>query len=875
MRLESVKCEDLPPFNDAMARFDARYWSIDYPLSATATIVADDPHQLDVYCQFRANTDLVGLLWISEDRFGHPLFAYQEDIDYSGTVLAFQANFHNANETTVTITAAGVPHVVRLFPYTLSDGVLTPVSLPAARPLPSYAKHTVAPSVGHDPSLYWYVIDFDDLYTGYTRDGAKVSPRSIQQLFISIVPPGYGLSDSAKLRDTGRIDYKKVETTTIDGFWIDNVSPDLILSRGDVLSLTYSYPLARPTKKGYYITLESQTMDVRVDEWSGLGTTSRFLKSPQPIRNVAFIGGRASSVKLKRPSPLGVDTLNLSLRNMEVSGTRARLPRRRYVQAPHPLQMTSGYDDTYNITPYRQVSQAYWLGYRGRWTSYMGMSHYFSASSYRDGTTMKLQVDKHSPTPINLPTVKHVENLLSYFARWDYEFVWSSSYEILDTYMPEEWKQRDLDGRPALSGWVPPSSFIIPTHPECLDYLTRVIRQGLGMMQAAGLPLRFQIGEPWWWDGSYTNRKPCIYDSHTTALWTAETGLPVPTPHIDDYTLPVTEAQRPYLKWLGNKLGASTQRIRDGVKAAYPDALATLLFFTPQIMTPNSEMLPIINFPKAQWVYPNFDFTQIEDYDWLINGEMHLNPRTFEAALHVLGYPQDKTDYFIGFVLTAAQRWVWPNMNLAIVNAQQAGIRSIAVWAYPQVIRDGIVVTDTPFASSSPIMLPPGNKMVPNTGDLLITPELYVQVGEARMVTGTAERHFGGHTWYPVGELGGVTPLTENATHTASGWQLTLNRVPGGLVTDRDIARGEEARIYLSVNSAAPALIGRARVTEFRVEHHGAHDKVVCVVRSPLQRTRQKLTTRYSDADQRASYPDDKGLEFVAAVNTMRLEWGK
>lgn len=302
-------------------------------------------------------------------------------------------------------------------------------------------------------------------------------------------------------------------------------------------------------------------------------------------------------------------------------------------------------------------------------------------------------------TPVNHATVKFFERFFELLKSFEYSYVNSVAYEILDFFCPPSWKQMNWMGQPAQSGWVPPSSFIQPTNQEPLDYLSQVQIQFLEIAVAKGLDPKFQIGEPWWWDGSYNNgagkNAPCLYDSHTMALYTAETGQSVPLPMIKSIFDPVEPHQWPYVDWLCTKLGVSTNHIRDKVKAAFPASEATLLFFTPQIMSPASELTYRLNFPITEWTYPNYEFVQIEDYDWIIDGRLDLVPQTFTAATEILKYPLGVVHYFLGFVLLPSDaKRIWGNVDKALGLAMDAKIPHTYLWSYTQVIRDGVVFSN-------------------------------------------------------------------------------------------------------------------------------------------------------------------------------------
>ncbi len=306
------------------------------------------------------------------------------------------------------------------------------------------------------------------------------------------------------------------------------------------------------------------------------------------------------------------------------------------------------------------------------------------------------EADAVTAPPVNAATMAWFDAFFAKLNALGYEYINSVSYEIIDFYMPPEWKQRDYLGRPGLSGWVPPSAFITPSNPEPLNYMVEVQKQFLTAAVAAGHAPRFQIGEPWWWDGAYSNGSPCLYDDFTRALYATETGLTPPTPWIESIYQPVAPDQVPYLTWLRDKLGASTNYIRDQVKAVFPTAEATLLFFTPQVLNLSSEVTNLVNFPINDWKYPAYDFMQIEDYDWIIASRLDLVPLTFDAARNILLYPQSVVHYFAGFVLNAQDYGIWKWAETAIRMAQEADMAYIYVWSYTQAIRDSILYDDLP-----------------------------------------------------------------------------------------------------------------------------------------------------------------------------------
>ncbi|RPF71265.1 DUF2460 domain-containing protein [Aurantiacibacter spongiae] len=171
---------------DTIQRFDPRFWTIDFPRPEMATVFTLAPDALRVTCDFQHRDALVGLIWESEDRYDHPLLAYESDRDYGYTTLSFDWQssagilpLDRVHGPTLTIEgrdAAGVPRswYVRLWNYAAGTAVEARITLP-----------------------------FDDLRDGWDGTGERVHPHDIDRMFISLVPPGYDPADHALLAEHG------------------------------------------------------------------------------------------------------------------------------------------------------------------------------------------------------------------------------------------------------------------------------------------------------------------------------------------------------------------------------------------------------------------------------------------------------------------------------------------------------------------------------------------------------------------------------------------------------------------------------------------------------------------------------------------------
>ncbi|MFC7499847.1 DUF2460 domain-containing protein [Enterovirga sp. GCM10030262] len=156
-------------------RFDARFWSVNFPRPMMASVVTTGPHSLRVDAVFYKASDLAGLIWEAEDRFDHPLLAYETSRDFRGCSLRFRwrsgglRGLDAVDGPTLTIEGrdeAGTPRswYVRLW---------------------NYAEGTPEDAVVN--------LDFAEMEGGFLfpHEGEAVWAGDIDRMFVSLVPPGY------------------------------------------------------------------------------------------------------------------------------------------------------------------------------------------------------------------------------------------------------------------------------------------------------------------------------------------------------------------------------------------------------------------------------------------------------------------------------------------------------------------------------------------------------------------------------------------------------------------------------------------------------------------------------------------------------------
>ncbi len=212
-------------------RFDPRFWTVNFPRPMMASVVTTGAESLRADAVFYKSDDLAGLIWESEDRWDHPLLGYATNRDYRRLTVRFRWQsqgimpLNAVNGPTLTISgrdATGQPKswYVRLWNYasgTPEDALIT--------------------------------LKFSDLAGGFLLPGEAdpVFAGDIDQMFISLVPPGYtGVAGNLAAPAEGWAELSQIRC---DGAGV-------MLDTGDVMLPEHKLKMATGYDDGYNQTPE-------------------------------------------------------------------------------------------------------------------------------------------------------------------------------------------------------------------------------------------------------------------------------------------------------------------------------------------------------------------------------------------------------------------------------------------------------------------------------------------------------------------------------------------------------------------------------------------------------------------------------------------
>lgn len=345
------------------------------------------------------------------------------------------------------------------------------------------------------------------------------------------------------------------------------------------------------------------------------------------------------------------------------------------------VRISEGYDDSYNLTPERLVSDYSRLGFGDIVDFYVGASHYYD-KRYNGQNGMEI-IKEH---PFNQAFESWYTSYVKQLSARNTKVIASISMENVDA--PPSWWQRTWDGIGAETLWSPTPKLLSFTNQEVQSYYKQYIL-GLAKIHKDNnqTPI-IQFGEPWWWYmDSLPGSPPTFYDQSTRALYQQQFGKPM---HEFKSAYDSTIGHEELLKWLGEQNGKFSLMLRDTLKSVHPTGQFTVLLFIPTVVDQElaPSMMSKVNFPVEQWKSPNLDFFMIEDYDYLIANNMEKHRQALTVAQRKLNYPASQIHYLSGADSTNNDS-IWKNIDQAVNDGINMRFAQVYVWAYPQVKQRG------------------------------------------------------------------------------------------------------------------------------------------------------------------------------------------
>ena len=416
---------------------------------------------------------------------------------------------------------------------------------------------------------------------------------------------------------------------------------------------------------------------------------------------------------------------NITVSNGEICDEQSPLE-------PHQYRLCEGYDNSYNLNPFRLSKEMRKLGYVEWVDLYVGASYFYEKSgiigdvisdmNFDNARTEKMVLDK------NVPLNRAFRAWLDCYSRGlknngVQNLIISVSMENLQC--PQSWRQMDVEGNFAMTGWNPSTFLYSPCNDEVVTYMQSVCEACLDIVVDNGMKPILQMGESWWWwnEADEPNQPPCFYDDATRNKYYAEFGQNIP-----EYSSSNSQYDNDTILWINHQLVKYSDALREVVKSnKYVDGLYMALFFPPSVTDSDRvpQMMRDVNYLQDAYSPDKLDILQIEDFDWLIfESPHHKDAYTIGQEL---GFSEDRLHYFAGFVQYPqdADR-CWALIQDAIDNAVEKKFKEVYVWAGLQVRRDRKIIGYDEYVILNNLLL----TNQPGTVCPIITAPSYVSTNE-------------------------------------------------------------------------------------------------------------------------------------------------
>ncbi|MEJ1353085.1 MAG: hypothetical protein RPU13_13830 [Candidatus Sedimenticola sp. (ex Thyasira tokunagai)] len=149
-----------------------------------------------------------------------------------------------------------------------------------------------------------------------------------------------------------------------------------------------------------------------------------------------------------------------------------------------------------------------------------------------------------------------------------------------------------------------------------------------------------------------------------------------------------------------------------------------------------------------------------------------------------------------------------------------------------------------------------------------------------RLHTGVGELPWNGYTWLGAGALGEISEIQEGSELQSSDIQMALNGIDPALISTAmsEDYQGRSAKIWLAILDHDHQVVGDpigpfTGSMDTMDGEVGKEGRIVLTVKNRLADWERPRIRRYTNEDQQAEYPGDRGLEFISQMVEKELVW--
>lgn len=155
--------------------------------------------------------------------------------------------------------------------------------------------------------------------------------------------------------------------------------------------------------------------------------------------------------------------------------------------------------------------------------------------------------------------------------------------------------------------------------------------------------------------------------------------------------------------------------------------------------------------------------------------------------------------------------------------------------------------------------------------------------GVVRIWNGYDPIPWDGKTWQGKGDLIGFSGVEETQEIEARSASVILTGIKSSLISlalDKSEYRGKPIKVWFGAVSGGsivvdPIVIFNGRMDTATIQDEGETATIEMKCESVLASLTRSKVRRYTDEDQKRTYPSDKFFEFVTAIQDTAITWGQ
>ena len=149
--------------------------------------------------------------------------------------------------------------------------------------------------------------------------------------------------------------------------------------------------------------------------------------------------------------------------------------------------------------------------------------------------------------------------------------------------------------------------------------------------------------------------------------------------------------------------------------------------------------------------------------------------------------------------------------------------------------------------------------------------------------TGIGDLAFDSNTYTGLGDLLGISEITETSDMSASGINVTLTGIKDSFLSIAKNRNYQGSPLTVSFGAfnasgaliADPVIVFSGFMDVMTITESGEHSQITVAVENKLVAFDRSKVRRYTAEDQKIDHPTDKGFEFVTAIVEKEIIWGR